>query len=159
MYSKGMLLIKYIFFWLKASNGKGHGIHSPFVFDFIQQILMKKCKESSTVDFPIPSFGHGSEEKYRKLVQRMVNYYKHHQIYLHLFDNNQTFSNYGKNEEQTGLMDIHVFSGIRISSASEKRWVEIKKSEKVTCSIDLFFVGILFFKKDFKEKLDFMIRF
>ena len=39
MYSKGLLIFKYISFWLKASNGKGHGVHSPFVFDFIQQVL------------------------------------------------------------------------------------------------------------------------
>lgn len=29
---------------MSASNGKGHGIHSPFVFDFIQKVLRDKQK-------------------------------------------------------------------------------------------------------------------
>ncbi len=31
--------IDYIKFWLKASNSKGHGMHSPFVYDFIINVL------------------------------------------------------------------------------------------------------------------------
>jgi len=30
---------KYLYYYLTASNGKGHGIHSPFVFDFIKNVL------------------------------------------------------------------------------------------------------------------------
>jgi hypothetical protein len=41
----------------------------------------------------------------------------------------------------------------------EKAWDQIKKNEKVTCTVDLFFVGIVFFKKAFKEKQEFTIRF
>ncbi|NBO58926.1 MAG: hypothetical protein EBU73_08360, partial [Chitinophagia bacterium] len=79
-------------------------------------------------------------------------------ISLHLI-NDQQFSNSGKIFDNISEKNIHIFTGIRESENAEKTWVEIKKNEKVTCSIDLFFVGILFFKKDFKEKLDFMIRF
>src|SRR5436190_14350862 len=39
MYSSLQLAIKYLRYWLTASNGKGHGIHSPFVFEFITQVL------------------------------------------------------------------------------------------------------------------------
>src|SRR5690349_12653314 len=39
MYSSLQLSIKYLRYWLTASNGKGHGVHSPFVFQFITEVL------------------------------------------------------------------------------------------------------------------------
>jgi predicted O-methyltransferase YrrM len=42
MYSKFQLAKKYVRYWLTASNGKGHGIHSPFVFDFIKNVKNDK---------------------------------------------------------------------------------------------------------------------
>ncbi len=42
MYSPFQLAKKYLHYYLTASNGKGHGIHSPFVFDFIQHVLNDK---------------------------------------------------------------------------------------------------------------------
>jgi predicted O-methyltransferase YrrM len=39
MYSWPRLAQKYLHYYLKASNGKGHGIHSPFVFDFVSRVL------------------------------------------------------------------------------------------------------------------------
>jgi len=39
LYSILQLTKKYIGYYLTASNGKGHGVHSPFVFDFIKNVL------------------------------------------------------------------------------------------------------------------------
>jgi len=39
MYSPVQLAFKYLNYWRKASNGKGHGVHSPFVFAFITKVL------------------------------------------------------------------------------------------------------------------------
>ena len=39
MFSKWQLAQKYLRYYLTSSNGKGHGIHSPFVFHFITKIL------------------------------------------------------------------------------------------------------------------------
>jgi len=44
MYSTFKLAQKYFHYYFVASNGKGHGIHSPFVFDFIQNVLIDKKK-------------------------------------------------------------------------------------------------------------------
>jgi hypothetical protein len=38
-------------------------------------------------------------------------------------------------------------------------WETIKNSAAVTCSIDLFFYRIVFFRNEFKEKQHFVIRF
>jgi Methyltransferase domain len=42
MYSPIQLAKKYLRYWLTAANGKGHGVHSPFVFDFIKFVLRDK---------------------------------------------------------------------------------------------------------------------
>ena len=39
MYSKFTIAEKYLLYYLTASNGKGHGIHSPFIFRFVQEVL------------------------------------------------------------------------------------------------------------------------
>jgi predicted O-methyltransferase YrrM len=39
MYSPLQLAGKYLHYYLTAANGKGHGIHSPFAFDFILRVL------------------------------------------------------------------------------------------------------------------------
>src|SRR5258708_7165654 len=39
MYSRLRLAQKYFHYYRTASNGKGHGIHSPFVFDFVVKVL------------------------------------------------------------------------------------------------------------------------
>ena len=42
MYSKWQLATKYLKYILTASNGKGHGMHSPFLFHFITKVLNDK---------------------------------------------------------------------------------------------------------------------
>jgi len=42
LFSKFQLAKKYLQYWFTASNGKGHGTHSPFVFDFIKNVLNDK---------------------------------------------------------------------------------------------------------------------
>lgn len=39
MYSNIKLALKYIQYYITADNGKGHGVHSPFVFSFIRDVL------------------------------------------------------------------------------------------------------------------------
>ena len=42
MFSKPRLLFKYVRYLITASNGKGHGVHSPFVYAFIRNVLKEK---------------------------------------------------------------------------------------------------------------------
>lgn len=161
MYRKGKLFLKYINFWVFASSGKGHGIHSPFVFDFVIQVLCGCKKESVLHEFDFPALGDKYQLKFQQLISRIHSYYADYDIRLISLPivNDQKFSNSGKIFDDISEKNIQIVTNIRATENAEKTWAEIKKNEKVTCSIDLFFVGILFFKKDFKEKLDFMIRF
>ncbi len=42
MFTRFQLAKKYLHYYITASNGKGHGIHSPFVFDFIKNVKNDK---------------------------------------------------------------------------------------------------------------------
>ena len=59
-----------------------------------------------------------------------------------------------KNEDS-----VFIFDDIYWSPGMEEAWKAIKDHAAVTLSIDLFFVGIVFFKQGFKEKQHFKIRF
>lgn len=266
MYSKGFLFYKYISFWLKASSRRGHGIHSPFVFDFIQKILRdvgpgdpafnnieSKRKEllSSDQAIEVLDLGAGSaagNHKHRKLHSiaknaaksarfgrlffRLISHYQIDSVLelgtslglttryfsialrsgtvisiegspviadlvqrslisegysnvqiiqgnfddhliesfeqlkgkrLIFFDGNHRYEPTIRYFKQVLSLceenDVLIFDDIHWSAEMESAWLEIKNSEKVALTIDLFFIGLVFFKKDFKEKLDFMIRF
>ncbi len=47
---------------------------------------------------------------------------------------------------------IFVFDDIHWSEEMEAAWEKVKEHPEVTLSIDLFFCGVVFFKKSFKEK-------
>ena len=86
MYSRWQLAIKYLKHYLNASNRKGHGIHSPFVFEFITKILNDKKKYDAydvvenlrkqlLIDsrlLTVEDFGAGSKKK--KKYQRGIKY-------------------------------------------------------------------------------------
>jgi predicted O-methyltransferase YrrM len=54
---------------------------------------------------------------------------------------------------------ILIFDDIHWSKEMEQAWEEIKQDESVTLSIDLFFIGLIFFRKEQKIKQHFVIRF
>lgn len=54
---------------------------------------------------------------------------------------------------------ILVFDDIHWSKGMEHAWEYIKAHPSVRCSIDLFFIGIVLFRQEFREKQHFTIRF
>lgn len=265
MYSKPKLAFKYIRYFLSAYNGKGHGMHSPFVFEFIQKVLNDKTKYAAydkvallrkllladKTIIQVDDFGAGSSitksnrrtissiaknaaksKKIGQLLFRIVKYYQPKHIlelgtslgittsYLALANTNAKLitmegadavakranDNFKKlNIENieliTGNFDdtlesviqktasidfvfidgnhrqepteryfnillkkinndtILIFDDIHWSIEMEAAWHTIKNHPSVRCSIDLFFIGMVFFRQEFKEKQDFAIRF
>ncbi len=265
MYSPLQLAQKYLKYYCTASNGKGHGIHSPFVYDFVTRVLNDTqaypCYKSIEAErkkllqnknrIPVQDFGAGSAviatnkrpikkiaasslkpAKYAQLLYRIVQYFQPAtllelgtslgitssymasanrsgklftcegspeiaQIAQQVFDTLQ-LKNISLVEgnfrdtlqpllQKTGNIDfafidghhrkeptllyfqqilknchsksIVIFDDIHWSKEMEEAWQNIKAHSAVTLSIDLFFIGIVFFNKDFKEKQDFIIRF
>jgi len=266
MYNFYQLSRKFISYWLKASSGKGHGIHSPFVYDFIVKVLrdqhsdlpvfqkiesIRKKLRRNNESISILDLGAGSTlnnqkercissiaktaakpSRFGKLFYRMVKHYHVDNVlelgtslglstryfaaaaplhgvitiegapalahytrtclkqegYQHVkvmegnFDDmlpevlpvlqgrKMIFVDGNHRYEATRQYflqsirfleedDILVFDDIHWSAEMEKVWSEIKNHQQVACTIDLFFIGIVFFRKEFKEKQDFSIRF
>ncbi|MGI8951269.1 MAG: O-methyltransferase [Chitinophagaceae bacterium] len=265
VYSKLQLTKKYIHYLLTASNGKGHGIHSPFVFEFIKEVLNDKknydcykkiealreqLKQNETI-LTIEDFGAGSRadlqqkrkvsqiaksalksKKFSQLLFRIVNFYQpknilelgtslgittaylasgnlnaqvitmegSHEIanvarknfeQLHLknlqliegnFDDNlpaiihqlltinfafidgnhrkePTLNYFNQLINHSTQSSILIFDDIHWSKEMEEAWQEIQLHNSVSLTIDLFFIGLVFLRKENKVKQHFIIRY
>lgn len=265
MYSSFQLAKKYFHYYFHSKNGKGHGVHSPFVFDFIIHVLndrknyscydpierLRKSLLKKDSEIEVEDFGAGSavipfktrkikdiagsslkKKKYSQLLFRIAKYYEAKNIVelgtsfgittCYLASSNmkakvitlegsnnianialQNFKQAEINniELLQGSFDktipvvcnkletidllfidgnhkkkptleyfdlflrkstpasIFIFDDIHWSKEMEEAWEEIKQHPSVTLTIDLFFIGLVFFSKDFKVKQDFPIRF
>jgi predicted O-methyltransferase YrrM len=265
MYSSSQLALKYLQYFLTASNGKGHGVHSPFVFEFITKVLNDKTqypcyktieqlrtqlKRDDTL-LTLEDFGAGSRvhtsysrkvseiatsslkpKKFSQLLYRIVKFYNSTNIlelgtslgittaYLASTNaNNKVITMEGakevaavarKNFRQLQLKNIDIIEGnfdsnlstalndlssvdfafidgnhrkeptikyfeqllsktnnnsilvfddVHWSKEMEDAWEYIKQHSETTLSIDLFFIGIVFFRQEQLEKQHFTIRF
>lgn len=265
MYSRQQIAAKYIRYFLTAANGKGHGVHSPFVFHFIREVLRDKSSypaytrveqlrgkllNNNTV-VEVEDLGAGSamnasrqrtvssiarnsakSPKFSQLLFRIANKYQCGSIlelgtslgittcYLSLanpggnvmtiegapaiaglaqknFDelelkNIKLVKGYfdevlplelqniekpdlafidGNHAEEPTLRyfnlvmehahpgSILVFDDIHWSKGMEQAWRGIQEDSRVTCTIDLFFIGLVFLREEFREKQHFVIRY
>ena len=265
MYTAFELAQKYLRYYWSALDSKGHGVHSPFVFDFIKFVKNDRHKyycydliETERLallkrqDYiEVEDYGAGSNvikankrlvskmaasslkpKRFAQLLFRIVQYYKPNTILelgtsfgitsAYLASGNKTARLYtlegassiaaiaqnnfkklhidnilliegnfdktllpllsslqridmafvdGNHKKEPTLYyfaemlkksteeTILIFDDIHWSKEMEEAWDVIKKNDAVTLSIDLFFIGIVFLKKDFKVKHHYSIRF
>ena len=265
MYSRTKLVLKYLRYYFTAANGKGHGIHSPFVFEFITRVLNDTIHypEYATIEslredalknhkeITINDLGAGSGQtksntrtissiarnaakpkKFGQLLYRMAKFYKPSTIVelgtslgfttaylatgnaaakvitmegsenvlaeaqfhfdrltlenirtvignfddvldptisaltsidLAFIDGNHryepTLRYFNSLLSKTNNESIIILDDIHWSAEMEKAWEHCKDHSSVTLSIDLFFIGILIFRKEIKEQQHFVIRF
>lgn len=265
MYSSFQIAVKYFQYYLHADNSKGHGVHSPFVYDFIVNVLNHQTKDERfrVIEYyrsrllrdhrmiSVQDFGAGSttmagkerklsdiaasslkNRKYASLLFRVARYYGCKNIvelgtslgtttaYLALasgytrvttlegseriadiaedffehagFDQIRlirgnfadTLPSFlesastpdlvfidGNHQEQPTMTyfesflrlanpdTIFVFDDIHWSEGMERAWEEIKAHPSVTLTIDLFFLGLVFLRKEFMVKQHFEVRF
>lgn len=265
MYSSAQLFIKYLRYFFTSTNGKGHGVHSPFVFEFITNVLnderafdcfryiesLRNDLKTTDTEINVPDFGAGSRanlnnrrkisaiaisslkpKKYSQLLFRIVHYYKPELILelgtsLGITTSYLAFANpsakiitmegapevaavANKNFQQLHLSNIEVIEGnfdetlppliarlstinfafidgnhrkqptlnyfnqllnlstdstilifddIHWSEDMGAAWNEIKQHPSVTLTIDLFFIGLVFFRTEQKIKQHFAVRF
>jgi predicted O-methyltransferase YrrM len=265
MYSSIEIAAKYLKYYFKASNRKGHGIHSPFIFDFVTNVLndhkrykcydkielLRKSLLKNNSMIKVEDFGAGStslkfderkikdiartslkNKKFSQLLFRIARHYQSENIielgtslgvttcYLgsakitaqvYTFEGSPQIAQIAKeNFAKAGLTNIHliegnfsetffpfiegieninlafvdgnhkkeptlkyfyslekkatsnsvfIFDDIHWSREMEEAWNLIRQHESVTVSVDLFFIGIVFFNPDFKFRQHFTIRF
>jgi predicted O-methyltransferase YrrM len=265
VYSSSKLATKYLNYYIHASNSKGHGMHSPFVFDFIVNVLNNKQNYQPPAELeqlrkqllkdkriiPIQELGAGSRTssvnqravsqiaksalKPKRLAQVLYRLAKHYEpktiielgtslglttAYLSKANPaseiitiegngptaaiaNESFHKLNCSNirllqgnfnsvlpsviEQLNLVGfgyidgnhrykptidyfrqlltkshdqtILVFDDIHWSAEMEQAWQEIKSHRSVQYTIDIFFLGFVFFRNEFKVKQNFTIRF
>lgn len=157
--------ISYLKFLLKSTNQ--HGVHSPFVFDFVTKGLYQKKRK--TINFDKYSALKSLSIKQKKILSKILIYFKIDEIsfdissfteksekYKILYINNLTNL---KNIKLANLSSKHIIlvDGIYQSKKSEEEWQNIIKKNDLTVSINLFYFGLLFIRKE-QAKEDFRIR-
>jgi predicted O-methyltransferase YrrM len=61
--------------------------------------------------------------------------------------------------QHLNLNSIFIFDDIHWSEEMERTWESIKRNSRVSCTVDLFFIGLVFFRDSFKERQHFVVRF
>jgi hypothetical protein len=190
-YSNPIILLKYLRYYWVAANSKGHGVHSPFVFKFIQEHLNASISleanavESSSTKMLMQSIEattiNTMPNKIKKLIVRLLEKFKpvNSSVIvgltlpiecIQLKEVDFVFIGTGISpldfHQQTDLVleKLHpdswmIMEGIHASSEMEVAWEMLKKHPKVRLSIDLFFIGLLFCRKEQKEQEHFIIRY
>ena len=170
-------ILKAIIFYFKSTNE--HGVHSPFVFDFLTKCLYRddiKKKELAKEE----SF----TTKTTQAIFRILNYFKPEMICFFgdeltnqniLFENIKVIKKENLNLEskidaffisksidlkefETMITHVHNDSFLLMVPSSKKLWQTIKSHEKVSVTIDCYQFMLVFFRKE-QPKQNFLIRF
>ncbi len=151
---------------------KLHGVHSPFVYAFSENILYANNKPTATIKLPEGLFS----KKYAQLPALIKDHYQHNDLLL-LSSNTPeqigtfnliiiTESNPGNwvqlfNQFYTHIDDnaALIIPSIHLSKRHSAKWKRLYTHPKVLMSIDVFGAGIIFFRKEFKEKQHFILKY
>jgi hypothetical protein len=161
--------LSYLRFWFSATNQ--HGVHSPFVYNFVTKCLYKKydIKGSKCDRAFLKSIAYFNAHNINiapdlfKLRNRVKNSYpaiKFNQRPVDVIYMDSPDSGFFHRILREGLYhnDSIVFvRNIHHNNKSTKNWESFKENNKVTVSVDLFFCGALFFRKE-QAKEHFKIR-
>jgi hypothetical protein len=156
-------MISYIKFILKSSNQ--HGVHSPFVYDLITQGLYKKGNKTTILNNYAELKKLSTKEQ--KVLSNIINYYKINKIYfdfkslennlnnefklLYIKELNQ--STFLKNDSNYFVVINKIHKNKNVASI----WRKLIRNKKATVTIDLFYFGLVFFRKE-QVKEHFIIR-
>ncbi len=158
--------IAYLKYTLKAKGR--HGTHSPFVYDLVDHVLLDKGPLEKQFSVNCPSL----ELKYENLLCRIASHYNYQHIVCLPGSVNKPVDMLVINAEPaTWLMlleeNMHllkndsmvVIGGIHKTAAHSSNWKKLTAHNHVRMSIDLYGIGLLLFKQEFKEKQHFVLKY
>ena len=155
-------------FLLQSTNE--HGVHSPFVFNYVTKCLYDKHIKSKdkVLDVLLKSSSYFQSKNiavignnaYKEALKKQGENFPSDTSKIDLLfyntpenvDSFNTFLNY-----KLGNNSFIVFNNIYRSPSEHNYWNNFIKSDKVTVSIDLFHCGVIFIRKE-QEKEHFTIR-
>lgn len=159
-------LFSYFKFLLKSSNQ--HGVHSPFVYNFVTKGLYKKANKNINID----DFSElkNLTRKEQKVLSKIMKYFNFDKIHLNptplsitsnkpninlILNDLENFKI--KNPTSYNTRNLIIFKGIYKNKKTKLKWLEIIKNKEATVTIDLFYFGLIFFRKE-QAKEHFRIR-
>lgn len=157
--------IKSYFHFLTHSTNQ-HGVHSPFVFQLVTKCFYKKNNTSN-----LPKLLEiNTSKKQKTLLKKLYRYFlpTHWKVASFLEEQKQVkydfiiFENPNKKLFQKEFLSSHndtvfVFKNIYKNSEYFQTWKSIIRSEKVTVSVNTYYLGIVFVRKE-QAKQNFFIR-
>ena len=163
-------VLKYLVYKWKAKNR--HGVHSPFAYAFVENIVENK-KGLALANIRVP-WTSRFPVRYDRLVKRMMAYYGYTCIVnaslkdgalntcdVLLIDENDPLKwqqLFKDNQRLIADGSAVIITGIHKTINHTSSWDDIRTNDPVRMSIDLNGVGILFFRKEFRERQHFMLR-
>ena len=163
-------MLRYLKFLLKSTNQ--HGVHSPFVYAYVTRGLYGKqpFRGTRAEQLLFRTMAYFNAESVRVLqpdeylVEKLRKYFPSTSV--NDTQGKITYYNkelrpdaikYFRKEGNFGINDILIIKDIHRSALSESTWEEIKKCRQVTVTVDLFYVGLVFFRKG-QARENFIIR-
>jgi len=142
-----------------------HGIHSPFVYQWVTQCLyadpkLEKTKATGVVLKSIAHFGHrsvrsgGNKEILEKIQQNFPNT-NFEVTPIDLLVIEKADWRYLENLMEQDILhndSMILIVNIHTNREQEKLWNVLAKKEQFTVSADLFYCGVLFLRKEQKKE-------
>lgn len=163
---KGYRFIEKLKHYCKAKNL--HGTHSPFVYDFVGQILNAPSKELPVLSM-IPSTARNSlSTQELAITERIIAHYAIKTVHFDQLDTENTqesreaslwlFSSVDKVILPIKEDDVVIVAHIHASKKQQEQWKLLVQKNSVRLSIEIFDMGFLFFRKEFIVPQHFLLR-
>ncbi|MBM1106481.1 hypothetical protein JQC67_10055 [Aurantibacter crassamenti] len=153
-----------------ASATNQHGLHSPFVFNYITKCIYHKktYKQSKTIDVLLKSIAYFNYQNIQVIGNTIVRDLIRQKFKNCNFDENKIDLMYADeltpkvfnvflSEEKTHNNSMLLINSINKNKNTLKQWQQIVAAEKATVTIDFFSCGVVFKRKE-QVKEHFKIR-
>jgi len=160
--------ITYLKFLIKSTNQ--HGVHSPFVFDYLTKCLYKKPRQSKnkTVDTLLKSYHYFNAKNikivgslaFEKEIEKNLSIRTNalEQIDILYFESVKNISQqYFFEDFKLTNESIVLINNIYKTPLEHELWQKLIQQKEISVSIDLYYCGVLSFRKE-QEKEHFTIR-
>lgn len=151
-----------------------HGVHSPFVYAFVENVILSHSPAANDVDNIISPLNGNAHERLLLRIAQQYNYTAildlRHANFYDLLPRMYDMVLLRQDRAGDWLATLHKFRfpikeegmivapGIHSTEDHTEAWNKLKADGAVRMSIDLYDVGLLLFSPAFKEKQHFVIK-